>query len=202
MRRLEFYDLLTRKVSPLPLYRNRRNLPCRSLLTRQTADGVPQLLIGTRGQIEVWHLEANTQIARITTRHKADITALHAIPWAGGELLAAPTPDGVQLWDCETWEPHLLLDALEVKAMASVPTADGTPLLACGDGHSITLWEPGTGALRSTVITAALVEQLATVLDAQEPATYLAASGPRGLAMLQLWPTQDTLATAPDRPMP
>ena len=184
---LAFYDLHTRQTAPLRLTgRAKASAPYTSILVRQTPDGTPQLITCTRGRLEVSNLNDQTLITTITADRSVAFTALQTIPSADGELLAGVTHDSVHLWDCETWELRQELPVPNVKATAVAPTRSGAHLLVCGNGHSITFWDPNTGTLRSTLVTAAPVNQLATIQAPDRQTTYLAASGQRGLAMLAL----------------
>ena len=151
----------------------------------------PVLVVGDDAKVHQW--DPGTQQA---------IAAPIAVPagvadlcWAGDALIATAGSDGfLRLWDTATGRS--IADPLtgpdrRVHALCPVPLPDGRLLLAAGGRHGVTLWDPATRQMLSSMPVPSPVRGLA-VHDAD-----LAVATDHDLLMIRLAGSE---LAAPDRP--
>ncbi|MCX5395365.1 ATP-binding protein [Streptomyces sp. NBC_00094] len=97
-------------------------------------------------------------------------------------LVAVGAGREVTLWDVHGWKPVGWIDTPLTTAVAPVQRDDGAWLLATGNGTGLRLWDPLSGGLVHSVLTAAPVTGIAQTTDR---GNLLHISGPAGEASLR-----------------
>jgi len=167
-----------------------RELPaptCLPPLRRATAlasvEGHPGLVaIATDGPtVLVCDLAADLLVAKLRFGGNLPIRTLCTLQTPGGLVLAAGTAQQTRLWNTQTWQVTRTMTTPGVKALNPLPQDNGRDLLVSGDGHSVRVWDPHSGAPLHTLITAAPVQALA---NSGRPHSLLAFGGPQGFAVV------------------
>ncbi|MFE7116303.1 WD40 repeat domain-containing protein [Streptomyces sp. NPDC057654] len=145
------------------------------------------ILWAERSRLLLWDLDSNQITAGaggfpFPRRHNA----LTLVPLTTNHLtVAAATSHGITLWDTATWEPLRHIDTPLTTAMTSLPYKNGSSALVTASGTGVRLWNPQTGDLIHSLLTAAPVTNLAhTSVDGHT----LHLGGPAGLATLKWVP--------------
>jgi WD40 repeat protein len=120
-------------------------------------------------------------VAKLRFGGNSPIRSLCTLRIPSGLLLAAGTAQRTRLWNTQTWQVTRTMTISGVKALNPLPQGDGTDLLVSGDGHSVRVWNPQSGAPLHTLITAAPVQALA---HSGRPKGLLAFGGPQGFAVV------------------
>ncbi|WP_405561284.1 protein kinase family protein [Streptomyces canus] len=136
--------------------------------------------IGASRWVYVWNLDRDAATARLSTGTPAPVESLCTLNSPDGLLLAAASRDAIHVWHTADWRPVATITALDTKKLSYLTGKDGASLLASGDGHSIRIWDPWTGAPVHTLLTAASVYALA----ANGTDGTLAFGGPAGFAVV------------------
>ncbi|WP_406130186.1 AAA family ATPase [Streptomyces canus] len=136
--------------------------------------------IGASRWVYVWNLDRDAATARLSTGTPAPVESLCTLNSPDGLLLAAASRDAIHVWHTADWRPVATITALGTKKLSYLTGKDGASLLASGDGHSIRIWDPWTGAPVHTLLTAASVYALA----ANGTDGTLAFGGPAGFAVV------------------
>ncbi|MEU9380028.1 WD40 repeat domain-containing protein [Streptomyces sp. NPDC048279] len=101
-------------------------------------------------------------------------------------IVAAATSHGITLWDTATWKSLQHIDTSLTTAMISLPHKNGSSVLVTASGTGVRFWDPQTGDLIHSLLTAAPVTNLAhTSVDGHT----LHLGGPAGLAALKWIPS-------------
>ncbi|MFB6700888.1 AAA family ATPase [Streptomyces rubiginosohelvolus] len=168
-------------------YQPRASYPLRALAALPTHDGTtPLLAIGTIRGVGIWDLEAGREVTRprIRGRRRSNIQALAVLRSAGSVLLAAADRDGIYTWNTADWEPLAQIATPWTKSLASVALSPTHHVLASGSGHALHLWDPVSGELLHSLITAAPVDSIASA--SEDGSVSLAIGGPAGLAAFRV----------------
>lgn len=155
----------------------------RSLLAVPSPDGLPWVALGCRGGVLIWDMANDRAVTELPLRARATYARVMGLLRIRDEtLLAAATSDRIQLWDTATWAARADIAASRTKALTGVSLPSGGSLLASGDGHAARLWNPLTGELVHTLVTAAPVETLASANSGDH--CLLGIGGTAGLAAI------------------
>ncbi|MBP5897964.1 AAA family ATPase [Streptomyces sp. LBUM 1488] len=159
----------------------------RAVVALPASDGVtPWLAIGTDRGVSIWDLEGGREVVhlRVRGRRRSDTLALAVLRSAGSVLLAAADREGIHTWDTADWEPRARITTPWTKSLASVTLSPTRDVLASGSGHAVHLWDPVSGELLHSLITAAPVDSIASVYE--DGQVSLAIGGPAGLAAFRV----------------
>ncbi|KUF12882.1 hypothetical protein AT728_39945 [Streptomyces silvensis] len=142
-------------------------------------------MVGTRRGALVWDLQAQREVAKLPVRdQRSDTWALTLLHSGATTLLAAATREGIHIWDTAGWAPQTRITTPWTKSLAAVALTPTHQLLASGSGHAVHLWDPASGELLHSLITAAPVD---TIVSATEnESVFIAIGGPAGLAVLRV----------------
>ncbi|MGD3111339.1 hypothetical protein [Streptomyces sp. YGL11-2] len=134
----------------------------------------------------MWDLETEEPAAEIPLSRPAAPRAACIVPLPDGHhAVAIATAREITLWNPHTWTCTNRFDALQTDAMTAFPQSDATWLLATGSGTGLRLWDPRSGRLVHTLLTAAPVTDIVHTL-ADGPLLHI--GGPAGRASLRWRP--------------
>ncbi|MFJ4836234.1 hypothetical protein ACIP79_41045 [Streptomyces sp. NPDC088747] len=150
------------------------------------------MLWAAKSGLLLWDLDSH-QITPITPRAVAVLfkpTATTLIPLtADHNLVAVATSRGITLWDTATWTDLRYIDTPLTTAMTSLPYRNGSSVLVTANGTGVRFWDPRTGDLVHSLLTAAPVTNLVhTGVDGHT----LHFGGPAGMATLKWIPRAAT----------
>ncbi|MEU1259613.1 AAA family ATPase [Streptomyces chartreusis] len=159
-----------------------------TLVALPSPDG-RSLVAGTcRSDLLVWDVASGALISYIRLSARATITALCVVGLPENRFaVAASTSREVTLWDVSEWKPVSRITTPSTVVMQALPKPSGACLLATGNGTGMRLWEPLTGQLMHTLLTAAPVASIACTRNGTEQHVHI--GGPPGIATLT-WPLQ------------
>ncbi|MFF9428411.1 AAA family ATPase [Streptomyces sp. NPDC014746] len=141
---------------------------------------------GSGNGVTLWDLASQQVLMELRIhRQTTDVKALTVLQSGGMTLLAAATRGHIQTWDTATWKPRAHISAPWTKSLAAVPLSATHDLLASGSGHAVTLRDPLTLEKLHTLVTAAPVEAIATLRDA-DGSLMLGIGGPAGFTTLEV----------------
>ncbi|MFJ5865036.1 AAA family ATPase [Streptomyces parvus] len=144
------------------------------------------IAFGSSGGVTLWDLASQQLVVEVRIpRQRTDVKALAVLQSDGMTLLAAATRERIQTWDTATWKPHAHIASPRTKSLAAVPLSATHHLLASGSGHALTLWDPLTAEKLHTLVTAAPVEAITTLRDA-DGSLLLGIGGPAGFTTLKV----------------
>jgi WD40 repeat protein len=144
------------------------------------------LVMGTaRSRLLVWDVASGELVEDSTLPHRPAVSSLSLIPLPDGRVaVAVATPHEIVIWDPRDRSPISRMDTPYTAVMTPLPQVPGTCLLAAGNGTGMRLWEPLTGRLVHSLLTAAPVTN---IVHTPGRTQYVHIGGPTGLATLD-WP--------------
>ncbi|MGW7304273.1 hypothetical protein ACWGI1_01690 [Streptomyces sp. NPDC054835] len=126
--------------------------------------------------------------ARADHRAPRTVNSLTLLPLAEGDhVVAAATAHDITLIDTKTWEPRIRIETPSTATMTTLPDDNGSVLLVTANNSGVRIWDPRTGDLIHTLLTAAPVTNLA---HTSKGGHRLHLSGSAGTATLS-WTPQD-----------
>lgn len=154
--------------------------------------GDHELAVATsRGVIQIWDLARGYQVNEFPVPPRVRITQMCLLPARRRRyLLAASSPHEITLWDSHG-ELHDRIDTSLTRTMTPVLIGRGRALLAFGNGAGAHLWDPVTGRMIHSLLTAAPVSNLAHTQAGTAPLLHI--GGAAGVATLALTPELATL---------
>ncbi|MCQ9178640.1 AAA family ATPase [Streptomyces sp. IBSBF 2953] len=146
------------------------------------------LVMGTvRSRLLVWDVASGELVEESTLPYRNTITALSLIPLPqGGVAIAIATPHEIAFWDPRGWNPINRIETPYTTVTTPLPQPAGAWLLAAGNGTGMRLWDPLTGRLVHSLLTAAPVTN---IVHTSGRTQHVHIGGPAGLATLS-WPPQ------------
>ncbi|MGW1267229.1 AAA family ATPase [Streptomyces sp. NPDC002491] len=158
----------------------------RAMVALPAADGTtPHIVVGTRRGALIWDLQTQREVVKLPVRgQRSDTWALTLLHSGAATLLAAATREGIHIWDTADWAPQARITTPWTKSLAAVALTPTHHLLASGSGHAVHLWDPASGELLHSLITAAPVDTIASATE--DDSVFIAIGGPAGLAALRV----------------
>ncbi|WP_438306609.1 AAA family ATPase (plasmid) [Streptomyces sp. HUAS TT11] len=158
----------------------------RAVVALPAADGTtPRIAVGTRRGALIWDLQAQREVTNLRVRgQRSDTWALTLLHSGATTLLAAATREGIHIWDTADWSPQARITTPWTKSLAAIALTPTHHLLASGSGHALHLWDPASGELLHSLITAAPVDTIASAPE--DGSVFIAIGGPAGLAALRV----------------
>ncbi|SDG93599.1 hypothetical protein SAMN05216260_1382 [Streptomyces griseoaurantiacus] len=173
-------DAVTGEVRPLP-----GTGPVSALLALPSPAGRCLVAGAVRSRLLVWDAAGGELVEERTLPYRNTVTALCLVPLPENRVVVAiATPHEIAFWDPQGWSRMGRIDTPYTAVMTALPQPSGSWLLAAGNGTGMRLWDPLTGRLVHSLLTAAPVTNIVhTAGDTQ----HVHIAGPAGLATLD-WP--------------
>ncbi|MFI1075965.1 AAA family ATPase [Streptomyces puniciscabiei] len=158
-----------------------------ALLALPSPTGRCLVMGAARSRLMVWDVANGGLVEDGTLPHRPAVTSLSLVPLPERRVaVAIATPHEIVIWDPRDWSPISRMDTPYTAVMTPLPHVPGTCLLAAGNGTGMRLWEPLTGRLVHSLLTAAPVTN---IVHTPGRTQYVHIGGPTGLATLN-WPLQ------------
>ncbi|MFJ5611066.1 AAA family ATPase [Streptomyces sp. NPDC093221] len=176
-------DAITGEVAGLPDGGQRIT----ALLALPSPTGRCLVMGAARSRLLVWDVASGELVEDSTLPHRTAATSLSLVPLPDGRIaVAVATPHELVIWDPRERSPISRMETPYTSVMTPLPHVQGTCLLAAGNGTGMRLWEPLTGRLVHSLLTAAPVTN---IVHTPGRTQYVHIGGPTGLATLS-WPLQ------------
>ncbi|MFD9280244.1 AAA family ATPase [Streptomyces mirabilis] len=159
-----------------------------ALLALPSPTGRCLVMGAARSRLLVWDVASGELVEDSKLPHRPAVTSLSLVPLPDGRVaVAVATPHEIVIWDPQEWSPISRMDTPYTAVMTPLPHVPGTCLLAAGNGTGMRLWEPLTGRLMHSLLTAAPVTN---IVHTPGRTQYVHIGGPAGLATLS-WPLKE-----------
>jgi WD40 repeat protein len=157
-----------------------------ALVALPSADGHCLVAGSIRSRLLVWDVVSGELLEQVPLPQRHAITALCAVPLPEGRFtLAAATSREVTFWDPQRWKVMSRVATPSTTVLHALAQPSGSALLAAGSGTGLRLWEPLTGRLAHTLLTAAPIAALTSTNAGGQQHVHI--GGPAGIAALD-WP--------------
>ncbi|MFF8683179.1 AAA family ATPase [Streptomyces sp. NPDC015237] len=147
-------------------------------------------LVAGLGQTRLWVWDvSNGEVVDIVRlRQHPSGRAMCTVPLSDGRIaVAVATTSAVTVWDPGEWQELCRIETRATSALAAFPSqSGGSSLLATGNGSGLRLWDPQTGRLVHSLLTAAPVTN---AVHTSSGGHCLHIGGPAGVAALG-WPQE------------
>ncbi|MFJ9908048.1 AAA family ATPase [Streptomyces sp. NPDC101152] len=158
-----------------------------ALLALPSPTGRCLVMGAARSRLLVWDVANGELVEDSTLPHRPAVTSLSLIPLPEGRAaVAIATPHEIVIWDPQDRSPISRMDTPYTAVMTPLPHVLGTWLLAAGNGTGMRLWNPLTGRLVHSLLTAAPVTNIVYTPGRRQ---HVHIGGPTGLATLS-WPLE------------
>ncbi|MEU6323679.1 AAA family ATPase [Streptomyces sp. NPDC047009] len=140
-----------------------------------------------RSRMLVWDVPSLELLEERTLPYRNMITDLCLVPLSSDLVaVAIATPHEIVLCDPEGWGTLRRIDTPATTVMTALPQPSGSWLLAVGNGTGMRLWDPLTGRLVHSLLTAAPVTNIVHTTGRRQRVHI---GGPAGLVTLG-WPLE------------
>jgi WD40 repeat protein len=157
-----------------------------ALVALPSPDGRCLVAGAVRSRLLVWDVVSGEFLEEIPLPQRHTITALCAVPLSEGRFtVAAATSREVTFWDPQKWKVMSRVATPSTTVLHALAQPSGSWLLAAGSGTGLRLWDPLTGRLAHTLLTAAPIATITSTSAGEQQRVHF--GGPAGIAALD-WP--------------